>query len=197
MRCSSAVAAVFLLFVAAASAQEVAGPGRLESTFMPGGMIFFNATNSGPDFGSYQIGGTVTYNVNSIVGIEGEIGGMLGLTQNLRMGPTVTAEKTPDMLGYSTNLVVSAPMYGRFVPYGTAGGGGLTMFQRAGLTNTETFLTGNTGGGFKWYANALWGLRVDYRFIAVRSAGSQAGFFGQQNRFGHRVYAGAVVNFVR
>ena len=54
------------------------------------------------------------------------------------------------------------------VPYVTGGVGGLSLFERAslGINDTETFLTGNVGGGVKWYApNSRWGLRGDYRFL--------------------------------
>src|SRR6185295_11956094 len=52
----------------------------------------------------------------------------------------------------------------------TAGLGGLSLFERAavGVNDSTTFLTSNVGGGIKWYAGR-WGLRGDYRFIAVQS----------------------------
>jgi hypothetical protein len=48
------------------------------------------------------------------------------------------------------------------VPYIAGGVGGLSIFDNAalGLAATRTFLTGNVGGGVKWYAGS-WGLRVD------------------------------------
>ena len=93
----------------------------------------------------------------------------------------------------------SVPAHRHLVPYATTGIGGLTMFARSGLDipRSETFLTGNAGGGVKWYANALWGVRVDYRFMAVRSADSSSTFFGQSNRFGQRFYGGVIVNLIR
>ena len=86
------------------------------------------------------------------------------------------------------------------MPYVTGGVGGLTMFERAdlGINSTATFLTGNVGGGVKWYApNGRWGLRGDYRFLAVRSNSDAPTFFGAENRYGHRVYGGLVINAVR
>ena len=74
------------------------------------------------------------------------------------------------------------------------------MFQRQelGVTDNTTFLTGNVGGGLKWYApNGRWGLRADYRFIAVQSKDDAPEFFGRDTRYGHRVYAGIVVNALR
>ena len=84
------------------------------------------------------------------------------------------------------------------VPYLTGGVGGLTMFERPGLTSTdaETFLTGNVGGGVSWYAGR-WGLRGDYRFIAVQSKDDAPAFFGREERYGHRVYAGVLLNVAR
>jgi len=95
---------------------------------------------------------------------------------------------------------VSAPTGTSVVPYVTGGVGGLTMFQQAslGVTDTETFLTGNVGGGLKWYApNGRWGLRGDYRFIGVRANDNAPAFFGQETRYGHSVYGAVVINAVR
>ena len=55
--------------------------------------------------------------------------------------------------------------------------------------------TGNVGGGAKWYAGR-WGLR-DYRFIAVPSKDEASAFFGQEARYGHRVYGAVMLNVGR
>jgi hypothetical protein len=76
--------------------------------------------------------------------------------------PSSANTRTPDMLTYSGNLVVNAVSHYAVVPYVTGGIGGLTMYDRPefGITNPQTFLTGNVGGGLKWYApNGHWGLR--------------------------------------
>ncbi len=52
------------------------------------------------------------------------------------------------------------------------------------------------GGGVKWYAGR-WGLRGDYRFLAVRSKDDAPEFFGQETRYGHRVYGGVMLNIGR
>jgi hypothetical protein len=85
-------------------------------------------------------------------------------------------------------------------PYVTGGIGGLTMFERpeVGVIGTTTLLTGNVGGGVKWYApNGRWGLRGDYRFVSVRSDQSAPAFFGQETRYGHRVYGGVIINAIQ
>ena len=72
--------------------------------------------------------------------------------------------------------MVSAANRSSVVPYVTGGVGGLSLFEKAslGINDTETFLTGNVGGGVKWYTGR-WGLRGDYRFIAVQVQGRRAG----------------------
>ncbi len=192
---------VLSMFAAApASAQELsAGPGTVEVTLIPGGGTFFTSKGQAPQFGNYTYGGALTYNVNRFVGIEGEVGGTAGIVQDLNFGGTTANLKTPNSLTYTGNVVISAPGHS-VVPFITGGVGGLTMYERAdlGVQNRENFLTGNVGGGIKWYApNGRWGLRGDYRFIAVRSNDSAPAFFGQDTQYGHRVYGAVIVNAVR
>jgi hypothetical protein len=74
------------------------------------------------------------------------------------------------------------------------------MLEKTGLgiKKAETFLTGNVGGGLKWYApNGRWGLRGDYRFLATQSKDDAPAFFGQDTRYGHRVYGAVVINAIR
>ena len=188
-----------LLFVAAGRAHAQQTPGTVEITVIPGGGTFFTSSDTASSFGNYNVGGAVTYNVNRFVGIEGEVGGTLGVSQNLQLGGITNNAKTPNLLNYAADVVVSAPTHTSVVPYVTGGVGGLTMFDQAsvGVTSTETFLTGNAGGGLKWYApNGRWGLRGDYRFVAVRSNDSAPAFFGQDTRYGHRVYGALVINAI-
>ena len=121
--------------------------------------------------------------------------GAIGLSQTMQVGTFTVDEKSPHLLNYSGNLVVSAPTGTSVVPYVTGGVGGLTLFERRALVvdDAETFLTGNVGGGVNWYAGR-WGLRGDYRFIAVQSKDEAPAFFGQETRYGHRVYGGVLLN---
>ena len=184
-----------------AHAQETApGPGTLEVTVIPGGGTFYTSGASGPSFGSYNLGAGLTYNINRIVGIEGEVGGTIGDLQDLQFGGLSSSQKGPNQLNYTANVVLSAPTHTSVVPYATGGIGGLTTFDRPalGITSRETFLTGNAGGGLKWYApNGRWGLRGDYRFLAVRSKDDAPVFFGQETRYGHRVYGAVIINAMR
>ena len=193
--------ALTILGSAQAFAQEATpGPGTVEVTIIPGGGTFFTSGDKCPSFGSYTLGGALTYNVNRVVGIEGEVGGTLGVSQNLQFGAVTSKTKAPDQLNYTANLVLSAPTHSSVTPYVTGGIGGLTMFERPtlGVNGSETFLTGNVGGGVKWYApNGRWGLRGDYRYLAVRANDSAPAFFGQETRYGHRVYGAVVINAIR
>jgi hypothetical protein len=186
-------------FTVSAYAQETAGPGKLEVAIIPAGATFFTSEGPNePSFGSYDVGGSLVYNFTQVIGVEGEVGGSLGIKQDLtQFGGTIN-EKTPNMLSYQGNVVFNMTRQA-LVPYATVGVGGLSMYHRdtLGVDNDETFLTANVGGGLKWYRNDRWGLRGDYRFQAVRSKSSAPEFFGQNNRYGHRVYAAVVINAVR
>ena len=184
-----------------AVAQDMSqGPGRAEITIIPGGGFVFveDEQSSAPSFGSYQLGGAVAYNVNRFVGIEGEIASAIGISQALDFGYP-NSVRTPDMLTYSGNVVVSMVRGGSVVPYVTGGIGGLSLFERAslGVNDTETLFTSNVGGGVKWYAGR-WGLRADYRFIAVPSRDEVSAFgFGPETRYGHRIYGAVLLNVGR
>jgi hypothetical protein len=175
---------------------RAAGPGAVVVTIIPTGGTFFTESkpDTGPGFRSYDVGGAVALNLNRYVGIEGEVTGLLGVPQSLTLGGITTERTTPHFLNYSGNLVVSAANPRSIVPYVTAGVGGLSLFEQAGLgiNDTETFLTGNVGGGLTWYAGR-WGLRGDYRFIAVLSTDDAPVFFGSETRSGHRWYAGLIL----
>jgi opacity protein-like surface antigen len=182
-------------------AQETSpGPGTVEVTVIPGGATFFTSGDRGSEFRNYNLGGALTYNINRIVGVEGEVVTSLGIAQDLQFGGLTTNRRSPNTLAYTGNVVLSLPTHSSFVPYGTAGIGGLTMFEKAslGINSADTFLTGNAGGGVKWYApNGIWGLRGDYRFMTTRSKDSAPAFFGQETRYGHRVYGAVIINAVR
>ena len=199
--------AVLLTIVGVAGATQAyaqesaaAGPGPVVVTIIPGGATFFTEGTDakGPSFGNYNLGAGVTVNFNRFVGVEGEVSGALGISQDLQFGGLTSNLKTPNLLNYSGNLVLYAPNKSSVVPYVTGGVGGLSAFQRTevGINNTETFLTGNVGGGLNWYAGR-WGLRGDYRFVAVRSKTDAPAFFGQETRYGHRVYGGVILNIGR
>jgi opacity protein-like surface antigen len=203
MKRSFALVAASVAIISAhpATAQEIApGPGTLEVTVIPGGGTFYASKNGAPTFGNYTYGGTVTYNANNIVGVEGEVGNSVGIAQDLAVGGLTAHTKTPTTLDYSANVVVSVPTHSPVVPYVTGGVGGLTVFDRPslGIATTDSYLTGNVGGGVKWYApNRRWGLRGDYRFIALRGKDDGAPFLGLDNRYAHRVYGGIIINAIR
>jgi hypothetical protein len=184
--------------VASARAQPSADPPPVEVTLSPGGGIFFTGKDAEPGFGSYRIGGSVTVNLTRFVGVEGEVGGSFGISQELDFGAGSSVEqKPPNLLDYSGNLVISARTAASLVPYVSGGAGTLTLFSREelGIDDTQTYFTGNVGGGVKWLArNRHWGLRGDYRFLAMRSRDDAPSFFGRVTRYGHRVYGAVLVN---
>jgi Outer membrane protein beta-barrel domain len=197
-----------------ANAQETPqSPGTLEVSIMPGGAMFFTGGSNGPSFGNYQLGGSVAYNFNRIVGVEGEVGDSIGISQSLHFSGRVSCPfapanttpvcgfsgTTPNLLNYSGNVIANLPG-GPVVPYATGGIGGLTAFSKpsVGATSTDTFFTLNVGGGVKWYApSGRWGLRGDYRFIGMGSKSDASAFFGQDNRYAHRFYGAVIINALR
>ena len=184
--------------VPSAFAQGTDVPPALELTIAPVGGTAFTSDSS-PDFGGYSYGASIAYNINRIVGIEGEFGGIAGLKQDLELATGTVHEKTPNSATYMGTVVVSVPGH-RVVPYITGGIGALTLFQRAelGVTQNDTFFGGNVGGGVKWYApNGRWGIRADYRFIAVQSKDDAPAFFGRETQYAHRVQGGLVLTLVR
>lgn len=197
------IAAVGIVGADRVFAQESApGPGTVAVTIIPGGATFFTESNNakGPSFGNYGLGGAVEVNFTRWVGVEGEVTGALGITQNLTQAGVTSNLKTPNLLNYSGNVVVHLANASSLTPYATGGVGGLTVFDTAalGISKTDTFLTGNVGAGVKWFhSSGRWGVRADYRFIAVRSKDDASSFFGQDTRYGNRVYGGVVINAVR
>jgi hypothetical protein len=191
------VAGLVLVGANQAAAQGQA-PAKLEIT-AGGGALFFTEEDTESDFYNYTMGGALAYNINRFVGIEGEFGAAIGYSQDLQFAGRTIDEKTPSMLNYTGNVVVGAPV-GAFRPYASGGIGGLTMLEREelGVDSSETFLTGNVGGGVKWFAsNGRWGLRGDYRFVMVRDKDDAPAFFGNETRYGHRVYGGVVITALR
>ena len=184
-----------------AYAQEASpGPGTVEVSYIPAGAAFFTSRKGSPSFGNYGFGSAVTFRINRFVGIEGEIGSMIATTSDLQFGDLDSHVKAPNMLSYTGNIVVALLAGHSVVPYATGGAGGLTMFERPalGINSDENFLTGNVGGGVKWYApNNRWGLRGDYRFAGTRSKDDAPEFFGRESRFAHRVYAAVIINTAR
>jgi hypothetical protein len=182
----------------AQSQESSAGPGTLEVTIIPAGATFFTEGDTqGPSFGNYDLGAAVGMNFNRYIGVEGEVSGLIGVSQSLDFAGVSGDVKTPHFLNYSGNVVVSVGR-GSVVPYATAGIGGLSILERAdlGVADSDTFLTSNVGGGVKWY-RGRWGLRGDYRFIAVQSKDNAPAFFGQETRYGHRFYGGVILNVLQ
>jgi hypothetical protein len=176
------------------------GPGIVEATVIPVGVCFFPSKKGAPSFGNYGLGAGVTYNINRLVGVEGDFAGMIATTSDLQFGTLPRNTKAPNILNYNVDVLVYPVSWGAVFPYAGGGIGGLTMFERVGVgvNSDNTFFVGNIAGGLKWYApNSRWGLRGEYRFLMIRSSSDAAAFFGQDNRYGHRLFAGLIVNTAR
>lgn len=195
------VAAAAIAAAVPAAAQEAGPtPGTVIVTVIPAGGTFFTQgkNTKAPSFGDFGVGASAGVSLNRFVAIEGEVTGGLGVTQDLAFTSGTEHVKSPSLVDYSGNLVVSAPAGHSITPYVTGGIGGLTLLDRPslGIADRTTFLTGNVGGGVEWF-NGRWGLRADYRFLMVRSKDDAPSFFGSETRYGHRVFGGLLINVGR
>jgi hypothetical protein len=175
--------------------------GTVIVTAIPGGAAFFTESQSSqePSFANYAAGGSVEVQVSRYVSVEGEITGLAGLTQDVDFIGGTQNIKTPTFVNYNGNVVVALAR-SSVIPYVTGGVGGLTLRETTGLgiNDSRTFFVGNVGAGLKWFnANGRWGVRGDYRFLAVRSDDAATAFFGQETRYAHRVYGGLLINVGR
>jgi len=200
--------AFVVLAPAIAFAQEGAGAGRFEVSAVPAGGMFFTKggdNENETDFGNYALAASATYNINRLFGVEGEIGGGLGVKQALDInGGVIRNTKSPNTLAYNGNLLYTPGGNDRaLVPYVAGGMGGLTLFTRdelipLGLADNATFVTANVGAGTKWYSGHFWGLRGDYRYFWVDGKEDAPPFFGLTgDRYGHRVYGSILFTFGR
>jgi hypothetical protein len=205
MRTLFIVTLAAMLAAPAAYAQEGVGAGRIEISAFPGGGVFFGSSSSEnePNFGNYTVGAAFTWNFSRWVGMEGEVGNAIGVKQTLAFnGTTLTKQHSPCFFGYSANAVVNPFGNDRaFVPYATGGLGGLRMITTdevatLGISEGTNFLTGNVGGGLKWFAGRHWGARADYRLMIVDRTAEAPQFFGREEvRYGHRIYGGLLFTY--
>ena len=190
------LAVLIWLGTGVAFAQTSGGVRKIEGGIYPAGAIFFGKgpDNSEPSFGEYTFGGWAGYNVNRWFGVASEFGVGVAKRQNLDFAlGRFSNVKTPYLANYGGNAVWHPRGNDRAIaPYVTGGLGGLTLYrtngvQQFGLTTNPTFLTGNVGGGVKWYRGGRWGLQGDYRWLAVKGKENTSAFFGlNRNRYGHR-----------
>jgi hypothetical protein len=194
------IAAVALVAMPASAQEDGPGPGTVELTIIPGGGLLFTGSDSESRFRNYGVGGSLTVNINRYIGFEGDASVALGVYhQNVSLSGVALSEAPPNLVDYSGNITFSAPGGTHHtVPYAVGGIGSLMVLRHddLGIGSSKAFLTGNAGGGLKWYANGRWGLRADYRFVMVRSSNAAPAFFGREGRFAHRIYGGIILNLV-
>src|SRR5262249_45719550 len=107
-----------------AHAQDVhQAPGTVVLTVIPGGATFFTQgkDTKSPSFVNYGLGAAAEVRINRFVGVEGEVTGALGVTQNLDFASGTQNLKTPNLLNYNGNVVVTLPTGRSVAPYVTGG----------------------------------------------------------------------------
>src|SRR5215475_223810 len=97
-----------------ASAQEPAPRPRAGSVVVaviPGGATFFTQSDSGkePGFTDYAPAGDVELYLSRYISVEGEVGGGIGVPQELQGVNGQAHHTSPSLLTYSGNVVLTAP----------------------------------------------------------------------------------------
>src|SRR5215831_17031611 len=115
-----------LAFVGRVSAQESAPRvGSVVVTVIPASATFFTQSNSGkePGFTNYAPAGDVEFYLSRYVSVEGEVGGGIGVPQDLQSASGILHRTSPSLVTYSANIVLMAPSDGLLAPYLTIGAG--------------------------------------------------------------------------
>jgi len=197
--------AALLAFGSASYAQEGgAQAGQFELLINPVGGVFWTEDDGGgPDFGQYNVALSGTWNFHPRWAVEGEFAGGIGIEQRLTFspgGPSIGDVTPPSSLAYAGNILYYPWTHNRAAaPYVTGGAGGLTLLERKGFSDeNQTHFTANVGGGLKYFFTPRWGLRGDYRFLWVNSDDDSPLVFARNDdRFGHRISGGVVLNLVK
>lgn len=197
------VALVLAVTPGLALAQEKPGAQRIEigSAIFGGGLMWVPSANASAGMSrSYMLSGAFTNNVNHWIGIEGDVGVALGRHGAHDIYGVTSNHRTPNVLMYSGNVIYNPFASNRpLVPYVSAGLGGVTTFAAAeatdyGLPAETTYLMGSAGGGVRWFPIWHYGVRVDYRYMAIKNDVAPAGGT-RLVRSAHRVYGALVLTF--
>jgi len=196
------IAVMMLLTSGAAYAQELVGAGRIEieSALFGGGALFM--PSSGPHSTGYILDAAATANVGRRLGLEGDFAWAMTRRQGVPIdSSTLPNQRTPNMLFYTGNLVVS-PLGHRhpFVPYLEFGGGAMSVLDTSttggfGLEGHTTHLVATAGGGIRWFPIPHWGMRADYRFIGIRNDSFPATTGVIPIHHAQRVFGALVITF--
>jgi opacity protein-like surface antigen len=191
-----------LVTTGVATAQETKGAGHIEidGALLGGGVLVLPTVVSLPR--GYVIDVAGTANVTRRIGLEADFAWALGRSQTVGLNSlTPTIERTPGMLFYTGNVVYNPLGHNHpLIPYLEVGGGGMTVRSAEntpafGLATSSTHLTANLGGGIRWFVMPHWGVRVDYRYIAIRNDDSQAVLGAPPVGHAQRVYGAVILTF--
>jgi hypothetical protein len=197
--------AILVAGSATVSAQETdSGAGTFEVGGFPGGGLWLAGGDDKTEvnFNNYDFGGGASWYLNPKTAIEAEAAFGLGLSQNVNYQDKIVYRvQMPHTLGTSGNITIfPGGTAGRVAGYVTGGAGMLTLYSRTaasrlfGLTQNESFVTTNVGGGVKIFRredSRNWGFRIDYRVVMVNKKSNAVALFAHsKRRTGHRFYIG-------
>ena len=199
-----------------ASAQDATGgAGKLEIGGFPGGGTFFigGDDNKEVNFNVYTAGGGLTYYLNQVVAVEGELTGSVGWAQDVHFNNMkLVHNQMPTVWSYSGNVVFfPGGTAGKRTPFYVTGGvGAISLSPRVPTkvfgydvdqVGTQMFIAENIGAGIKIFRGSDapdWGFRADYRYLIVNSNSDAPAFFAKsKSRGAHRIYIGMLYTWKR
>jgi opacity protein-like surface antigen len=184
--------------------QDVRGAEHIEihAAIFGGGVLIIQSRDSTSHSNSYTVSGAVTANANRWFGIEGDLAWAVGHSRAHELfGVVPPGPYAPNMLLYTGNLVYNPFRSNRpFVPYLSAGVGGLTTFGLSkgstfGVPGDTTFLVATGGAGVRWFPIRHWGVRGDYRMLRIRNDAREPAVEASDVRSAHRIYGALVLTF--
>jgi hypothetical protein len=190
-----------LLISGAAFGQE-AGAGHIEidSALLGGGTLFI--PSAAPRSVGYVFDAALNMNVSRRFGIEGDFAWAMSRQHTVGLAGVAPATvRSPNMLFYTANIIISPLGHSRkFIPYVEFGGGALQVLGGSasdsfGLAPDSAYLIANIGGGARWFPIPHWGVRGDYRYIAIRNANPPVGIGVVPVGHVQRLYGALVLTF--
>jgi hypothetical protein len=201
IRTSLTFVAAILVTSGVALGQE-AGAGRVEidSALLGGGTLFI--PSAAPRSIGYVFDAAANLNVSRRLGVEGDFAWAMSRQHTVGLtGVAPATVRSPNMLFDTANVIFSPLGHGRnFIPYAEFGVGALEVLGGSpsdsfGLAPDSTHLIANIGGGARWFPIPHWGVRGDYRYIAVRNPAPPTGIGVVAVGHLQRVYGALVLTF--
>ena len=170
-----------------AYAQETTpGPGKAEVTIIPEDGRSLRRRDRSQASGTTTLAARSPTTSRGWCGVEGEVGGSLGVKQDLDMLVGTVNEKTPNMLSYIGNVIVNLPGHSVDCPRNRRRRRAHAVPARASGSLQQRYVPDRERGWRREVGprrTAAGGIRGDYRFQVTQSKTNAPEFF----RAGHQI----------